>query len=186
MNQNHRAQSGLLQSVVKSQVTQFFSTRANRLYHSVCETFFRSKATNKSDSKSMHGKRVFFHYESLEERCVLSGYPLAPEGSGNDGQFESNAHIPVYVDGEFTFGDLNAQFPFGKDNTFDLESNPNATKTIYLDFDGHHSINNLWGHNIVFPAFDTDGDDSSFSDAELSQIQKQFLHVVEDFFAIRD
>ena len=129
----------------------------------------------------MHGKRVFFHYESLEERCVLSGYPLAPEGSGNDGQFESNAHIPVYVDGEFTFGDLNAQFPFGKDNTFDLESNPNATKTIYLDFDGHHSINNLWGHNIVLPAFDTDGDDSSFSDAELSQIQKQFLHVVEDF-----
>ncbi len=129
----------------------------------------------------MHGKRVFFHYESLEERCVLSGYPLAPEGSGNDGQFESNAHIPVYVDGEFSFGDLNAQFPFGKDNTFDLESNPNATKTIYLDFDGHHSINNLWGHNIVFPAFDTDGDDSSFSDAELSQIQKQFLHVVEDF-----
>ncbi len=181
MNQKNRAQGGLLQSVVKRQVSQFFSTGARSFYRSVRETFCGIGTMKENDSNSKRGKRVFFRYESLEERCVLSGYPLAPEGSGNDGEFEANAHIPVYVDGEFTFGDLNAQFPFGKDNTFDLESNPNATKTIYLDFDGHHSVNNFWNHDIVFPAFDTDGDVNSFSDAELSQIQKQFLHVVEDF-----
>ena len=91
------------------------------------------------------------------------------------------AILPVYVDGVFTFGDPTAAAPYGLNNTFLLETNPGASKTIYLDFDGHHSVNNDWGHNIVFPAFNRDGDASTFSTNELIEIQQQFQNVVEDF-----
>lgn len=179
MNQTNRREGNFLQSVIKKQISKFFSGPSS-IYQSISETFSKS-TESESGSGSKLLRRNVLRFESLEERRVLSGYPLAPAGAGNDGEFEANANIPVFVGGEFTFGDLNAQFPFGKDNTFELESNPNATKTIYLDYDGHHSVNNNWGHDIVFPAFDIDGNVNSFSDAELSQIQKQFLHVVEDF-----
>lgn len=120
-------------------------------------------------------------YELYEQRQVLSAAPFAPDGGDNGGGVQEDVAIPAWVDGNFQFGDPNQQFPFGKNNTFKLESNPSATKTIYLDFDGHHSVNNWWNHDIVFPAFDRDGNPNSFSDAELSEIQKQFIHVVEDF-----
>ena len=64
---------------------------------------------------------------------------------------------------------------------FLLHSNPGASKTIYLDFDRHHSVNNSWGHNIVFPPFDRDGNPGSFSDAELAEIIGHWEQVAEDF-----
>ena len=64
---------------------------------------------------------------------------------------------------------------------FTLNSMPGADITIYLDFDGHHSVNNSWGHNIMFTAFDTNGDPSTFSQAELDTIFEQWRRVVEDF-----
>ena len=92
-----------------------------------------------------------------------------------------SAVLPAYVNGQFTFGDASSNAPYGLENTFALESKPDATKTIYLDFDGHHSVNNGWGHDIQFPAFNRDGNVNSFSDSELIEIQKQFQHVAEDF-----
>ena len=106
---------------------------------------------------------------------------LAPAEPLED-RFLLSAILPVFVDGEFSFGDPADEAPYGLENTFLLESNPNSTKTIFLDFDGHHSVNNAWGHDIIFPAFDRDGDSSTFSDAELIEIQRQFQVVVEDFF----
>ncbi len=91
------------------------------------------------------------------------------------------AAIPAYTHGTILYPEQVSDFPYGRENTFFLESNPTATKTIYLDFDGHHSVNNGWGHDIVFPAFDRDNNPGSFSDSELSEIQKQFLHVAEDY-----
>lgn len=67
------------------------------------------------------------------------------------------------------------------EDAFFLNSRPGATKTLYMDFDGHHSVGNSWGHNIVFPAYDTNGDPNSFSDAELDSIIRWWLYVVEDF-----
>lgn len=64
---------------------------------------------------------------------------------------------------------------------FNLASRPSANKTIYLDFNGHHSVGNSWGHNIVFPAYNTSGDSSSFSTSELNQIIAWWKRVVEDF-----
>ena len=92
-----------------------------------------------------------------------------------------SAILPAYVNDEFTFGDASSLAPYGLENTFSLQSRPNATKTIFLDFDGHHSVGNSWGHDIQFPAFNRDGNPSSFSDSELIEIQKQFQNVAEDF-----
>ncbi len=103
-------------------------------------------------------------YELLEARKVLA------------------AIFPTYIDGQFTLGNgPAAATPYDLADTFKLESNPTATKTIYLDFDGHHSVNNRWGHDIVFPAFNIEGSPDTFTDAELIQIQRQFQNVAEDF-----
>ena len=64
---------------------------------------------------------------------------------------------------------------------FLLHSRPGADHVIYLDFDGHHSVNNSWGHNIMFPAFDTNGDPSTFSNNELLSIIAHWQFVAEDF-----
>ena len=92
-----------------------------------------------------------------------------------------SAVLPAYVNGDFTFGDASQDAPYGLENTFALESNPSASKTIFLDFDGHHSVNNVWGHDIVFPAFNRTGSADTFADSELIEIQKQFQNVAEDF-----
>ncbi len=89
--------------------------------------------------------------------------------------------FPTFINGAFNFGNAGGSSPYALADTFLLESNPTATKTIYLDFNGHQSVNNQWGHNIVFDAFDRDGDVNSFSNAELIEIQKQFQNVAEDF-----
>ena len=67
------------------------------------------------------------------------------------------------------------------DEFLNLESNPGASKTIYLDFDGHHSVNNSWGHDIVFPAWDRSRNPLEFSDSEKRVIIGHWLEVVEDF-----
>ncbi|MCA9272503.1 MAG: hypothetical protein KDA31_05605 [Phycisphaerales bacterium] len=67
------------------------------------------------------------------------------------------------------------------DDFLNLESNPGAPKTIYLDFDGHHSVSNGWGHNITFPAWDRSNDPSEFTDSERDEIIKHWQEVVEDF-----
>ena len=103
------------------------------------------------------------HLEKLESRNLL-------------------AVFPAYIDGQFTLGGTASDgSPYGLENTFSLETNPLATKTIYLDFDGHHSVNNRWGHDIVFPAFNRSGGTGVFTNSELLEIQRVFQNVAEDF-----
>lgn len=77
--------------------------------------------------------------------------------------------------------------PFSLANTFLLHSDPGAHQVIYLDFDGNVTTGTSWnsgytgGAPIVTPAFDFDGNTSSFSDDELSQIQRMWQRVSEDF-----
>lgn len=75
--------------------------------------------------------------------------------------------------------------PFPTDQTFLLNSLPGANHTIYLDFDGHVTQNTRWndtyGDPIVSPAYDTDGNPSSFSANEIEVIQKTWQIVAEDF-----
>ena len=118
----------------------------------------------KNASKRASNNQAVLTYLELEKRQVLA------------------AIFPTYIDGTFTLGNgEGSATPYDLGDTFKLESNPTATKTIYLDFDGHHSVNNRWGHDIVFPAFDRNGNPSSFSTSELIEIQLQFQNVAEDF-----
>ena len=62
-------------------------------------------------------------------------------------------------------------------------SNPSATATIYLDFDGDFTA--TWGtyHPGTTPAYDTDGDPTTFTADELVNIQQIFLGISEEFSA---
>jgi PKD repeat protein len=77
--------------------------------------------------------------------------------------------------------------PYPLDQTFKLHTRPGARRVIYLDFNGHVTRNTSWnsaftgGADIVTPAFDTNGDPSTFTDAERRAIQDIWLRVAEDF-----
>ena len=64
---------------------------------------------------------------------------------------------------------------------FKLHSKPDADRIIYLDFTGHHSVNNDWGHNIMFPPFNTEGSSSTFTENELQSIIAHWLYMAEDY-----
>lgn len=75
---------------------------------------------------------------------------------------------------------------FSPSDAFNLNSNPYATKTIFLDFDGHVTTNTAWNadNNIAVintPAFSLDGDLSSFSTTELNAIIDSWYQIQEDF-----
>src|SRR5204863_2941787 len=60
-------------------------------------------------------------------------------------------------------------------------SYPSATASIYLDFDGNPS--QAWGGYTAAttPAYDQDGDATTFSDTELSHIQEIWARVAEAY-----
>lgn len=62
-----------------------------------------------------------------------------------------------------------------------LSSNSAASVKIYLDFNGHYESS--WGSytNCVTRVFDRDGDETTFSDSEISTIQEIWARVAEDF-----
>lgn len=76
--------------------------------------------------------------------------------------------------------------PFDYSQTFLLNSRAGASKTIYLDFDGHTTANTPWntlftaGAPIVTPAYSIDGI-PTFNLTELESIQRIWLRVAEDF-----
>ena len=79
-----------------------------------------------------------------------------------------------------------SETPLDLAETFSLHSYPSASKTIYLDFDGHVTTGTYWnsdineGEIIVTPAFSVDSD-SQFSDVELERIHYIWQRVAEDF-----
>src|SRR5262249_9468318 len=62
-----------------------------------------------------------------------------------------------------------------------LSSLPGAAATLYLDFDGH--FQSSWGtvSKITSPAYDRDGDPTTFSTTELTSINEIWTRVAEDF-----
>lgn len=82
-------------------------------------------------------------------------------------------------------GDVAAAPPL-TDPVFGLASLPGATKTIFLDFDGHVTEGTSWNSNygvatITSPPYDTDGDPNSWSSSELNVIRKSWEAVAEDY-----
>jgi len=71
------------------------------------------------------------------------------------------------------------QFPLA--DTFKLHSRKTASKTIYLDFDGHATTGTPWnsgGNTITTEIYSFEGD-NSFSNNELTQIQEIWQRVSE-------
>ena len=68
-------------------------------------------------------------------------------------------------------------------DVFKLHSRPSATKVIYLDFDGHNITNTRWngGGTWIATAYDVDGDPSTFSAEERSNIQWLWAAVAEAY-----
>lgn len=138
--------------------------------------------------------------EILEDRVLLSILSLTDLPTDTDPGSIKQSSTPdlmpcccpgcslVLEADEFTVsaGEAAGSLPFDLDQTFLLHSDPTADLTIYLDFDGHVTTGTSWNTyrnitEIVTPAFDIDGDTSSFSNAELERIQRIWLRVVEDF-----
>ncbi|HSX67270.1 putative Ig domain-containing protein [Nocardioides sp.] len=70
--------------------------------------------------------------------------------------------------------------------TFDLASKPGSNRTIYLDFTGDTVTGTAWnqkyGAEIVATPYSIDATvDTNFSDAELTQIQRVWQTVAEDY-----
>ena len=128
--------------------------------------------------------------EQFEDRVLLSitnpgldeTYFVDGDGRGYYVDPPSDAGLPNGE--EYTNAAGPAWYPFA--DTFSLHSNPGASKVIYLDFDGHTTTgtawNTLWSIDpIVTPAYDFDGDVTTFSTAELQLIQDSWDLVSEDY-----
>jgi hypothetical protein len=85
---------------------------------------------------------------------------------------------PIPVDQD-TFGPEAAAAldlpPAPLEDTFTLHSSPSSTKVIYLDFDGHTA------GSFVYPPWNYEGPDTTFSDTERTIIQHSWLSISEDF-----
>ena len=97
-----------------------------------------------------------------------------PVGTAGDGQAMSGALAGAATD------------PGPLSSALMLESKPGATKTIHLDFDGQTVSNTAW--NVTYstpitaaPYSITTPADTSFTDAELAEIQKAWQVVAEDY-----
>ncbi|TCV80179.1 MULTISPECIES: PKD domain-containing protein [Methylomonas] len=69
-------------------------------------------------------------------------------------------------------------------NAFLLHSKPGASKTIYLDFDGHIAQGTAWSASTInAPAYDLTGNPGVFDDTERSNIISMWNRVAEDYIA---
>ncbi|MBC8373331.1 MAG: LEPR-XLL domain-containing protein, partial [Planctomycetes bacterium] len=131
-------------------------------------------------------------FETLEPRLLLSA-DIVGELSGDE-VIDNYADLicfdpapdPLPLQPETAFAAAVAAATFPLDQTFLLHSNPDASKVICLDFDGHTTSGTLWnssennGNDIVSPPYSFQGD-SSFSDAEKERIQRIWERVAEDY-----
>ena len=131
--------------------------------------------------------------EALEHRLLLSGTTVDTDDHddvhydefGNEYHVLSQPDPTLSADTTGDFDGTGTLAPLSQ--TFFLNSNPDATHTIYLDFDGSVISGTIWnssfngGSSIVTPAFDFEGGTSVFTDNELARIQYIWQRVAEDF-----
>ena len=112
----------------------------------------------------------------LEDRLLLSGRGIIEMSSAALASGGGNSLVPGLPP------DLDLS------QTFLLASRPEATKTIFLDFDGHTTAGTYWnstyryrGAAIATPPYTIDADETTFTDVELATIQCIWQRVAEDF-----
>lgn len=151
-------------------------------------------------AKAMRGKAAIKalgrNFNTLARHYGFSGRRLAK-------MLKNDHSLNVERDGHlfYTEENLPAGFPedvnddyftndIPLDQAFKLHSSPGAKKTILLDFDGFYmSTNYYWtigyngGNPIDAPAWDLDGDRTTFNSTERSRIIAIWKSVAEDFAA---
>jgi PKD repeat protein len=100
-----------------------------------------------------------------------------PPGAGKRGPQGSTTATVAATDGTL---------PYPADQTFKLHSRPGATRTIYLDFNGHVATGTAWNASyglttITNRAFSLDADPNTFTVDEHAAIQRAWQRVAEDF-----
>jgi PKD repeat protein len=106
----------------------------------------------------------------IVDKAVEQEANLEPKTAGVVAAAASNASLPIAS-------------PVALANAFKLHSKPGASKTIYLDFDGHTATGTAWSTAtpIVAPAFDLGGDVAVFDNNELTSIISIWNRVAEDY-----
>lgn len=67
---------------------------------------------------------------------------------------------------------------------FTLHSKPGASRVVYLDMDGHVVTGTIWNSTadpLYMRPYDSNGDESTFTQTELSEIAETWKRVAEDF-----
>lgn len=100
--------------------------------------------------------------------------------------FVEQGLVPKPATGTSAAGTTVANAPYAAEQTFLLHSRPGAQRVIYLDFNGYLATGTAWNASyglsaIDAPAFDLDGDPSTFNSTELGRIQAIWQRVAEDY-----
>ena len=141
---------------------------------------FRSFFQKDSPSRPIDRKKGVnrpFSFEPLEDRYLLAVI------AGNSAPFESDPCSPPLIS---TAAEIPSVVDVDIDN---LNSKPDSSYSIYLDFDGHVTSGTNWNKiytddaDIVTPRFTLDGDieKGSFTAAEKAAIYEIWLRVSEDY-----
>ncbi len=70
--------------------------------------------------------------------------------------------------------------------TFSLHSKPGASRTVFIDMDGRVVSGTIWNQNsgtdpLLMRPYDSDGDETTFSQTELNAIAETWKRIAEDF-----
>jgi fibronectin type 3 domain-containing protein len=136
---------------------------------------FRKTRMNKRNS---HRPEI----EMLEGRVLLSSSPLPPMAYTDPVIGQPDANDNVVLGNPTGGGGSSSGGPtFGPGAVPQLSSLPGAKCSIYLNFTGDFTAH--WGgySNINTPAYDIDGDPTTFTQTELNNITKIWQFVAEDY-----
>src|SRR5258706_1677757 len=129
-------------------------------------------------------RRAAFEVASIDRRLRMCpdddmlGLHL-PDDIGSYPAIQEQATVKAPVTGSASTTSAAASAPLSSVPV--LNSRPSATAKLYLDFDG--DTTSTWGSYApgTTPAYDTDGDPTTFSDAELASIRQIFDRVAEKY-----
>lgn len=114
-----------------------------------------------------NGRILYVDHTAQQQADILANKGITT--SNATGTLTTTASVPIAS-------------PNALANAFLLHSKKGASKTIYLDFDGHSAQGTAWSTStITAPAFDLTGNPSVFDDKERSNIISIWSRVAEDY-----
>src|SRR5690349_16215399 len=127
--------------------------------------------------KQSRASRRVIEFAVLESRRLMCGVDIPGDAFGSLGTYPAISNVAAAT--STSTGVAAAGAPLTSVPA--LHSNPNAAAKLYLDFVGAAAT--TWGTYSVpaTPAYDQDGDPSTFSSGELSSINQIWQRVAEKY-----